>query len=721
MPGKDQTSSEPAWPSDDHDTTGGQDDGHDRAPDVSPPDGSASNVARTDPPTVRVSVPESATPTGDAVATATPSHSAGSAATEPPERQAPPSSGPDERTVWPLEPAPPQGGRDRHPEQPPSTRERRERHPERRQAASPSHASTHTPAHSRPAHRTPPPQRPPARPSVAPSLGPTHRAAIPSAVPPQADVSAPPREPVPAGGPVSAPPPAGPIAPTPGDPAAPEIADTAAREKAVVAPAPATPTQPPTEPPADQVPAQPRPRRRRRALVLAVVAVLLLAGGGVLAVPDVSNRLALPWAPNAPKADPPGPLTFSPSLHGPAGSAPMPTPSGVARVLDGPASAPALGTLTGSVVDAASGAVLWERQADRELTPASTTKLLTAAAALLRLDHGTRLTTTVVQGDEPGTVILVAGGDVTLSSLPEGKESIYPGAAHLDTLVEQVRQATDGDVKTVKLDLSAFAGDTTAPGWASGDAPSTFMAPVQPAMLDGGRSVATDEKSRRVGDPAGTLAREFAQRLGAEVGTPLTASAPANAQVLGEVESAPLPQLVEQMLRESDNLLAEVLARQVAIAEQAEPSFAGGAQAMLGVLARHGFDVGDVTLSDGSGLSTRNKVSAGLLAQLLTVAAAPEGDDPRTATLRPMLVGLPVAGGSGTLAHRYTDGPATDGKGWVRAKTGTLDGVNTLAGVVLDADGRVLVFALMSAGGDIVPARAALDEVAAQLRGCGCR
>ncbi|MGH3869063.1 MAG: D-alanyl-D-alanine carboxypeptidase, partial [Pseudonocardiaceae bacterium] len=99
---------------------------------------------------------------------------------------------------------------------------------------------------------------------------------------------------------------------------------------------------------------------------------------------------------------------------------------------------------------------------------------------------------------------------------------------------------------------------------------------------------------------------------------------------------------------------------------------------------------------------------------------ADEAYQQRTVALRPLLVGLPVAGGSGTLADRY-HGPAAGGRGWVRAKTGTLTGVNSLAGIVLDAEGRVLVFALLSNGPNPVSVRPRLDTLAAGLRSCGCR
>ncbi len=460
-------------------------------------------------------------------------------------------------------------------------------------------------------------------------------------------------------------------------------------------------------------------RRRRLLVAVAVGVVVLLAAGVTLALPPVSNRLGLPWAPNAPLADPPAPQDVRLALQEAAASGAAPTPQGVAAAIEELAADSDLGTLHGSVVDPATGQVLWERDADVPATPASTTKVLVSAAALLSLDHDMRLPTRVVAGDEPGTVVLVGGGDVTLSSLPVGEESIFPGAAHLDDLVEQVKEATGGAVERVELDLSAYTGPETGAGWAPEDVPSTFMVKVQPAMLDGGRTNPKDKASMGQSDPAGNLAEEFAKRLGAEVGGETTA--PENAEVLGEVWSAPVDELVRHTLVESDNLLGEVLARQVAAEEGREQSFEGGAAATLEVLQRNGIDVSDAELNDGSGLSPRNSVPAATLTRILQLAAAENDDDEVTAKLRPLLIGLPVAGGSGTLAPRYDEESSAAGRGWVRAKTGTLSGVHTLAGVVLTEDDRVLTFALMSDGKDQNRARAALDRIAAALRGCGCR
>jgi D-alanyl-D-alanine carboxypeptidase/D-alanyl-D-alanine-endopeptidase (penicillin-binding protein 4) len=485
------------------------------------------------------------------------------------------------------------------------------------------------------------------------------------------------------------------------------------------------PEPPSDEPPAAETEAAPKPKKRkRRVLVLtSVVVVLLLAGlGGVAAMPKVSNRLGLPWAPNAPKGEIPKPAGVTRVLHGPDVNGVSPTKEGLASALKGPVSSADLGTLTGSVVDAATGDVLWEKNSGTPLTPASTTKILVVAAALLSLDHGTQLSTKIVQGADPGTVILVAGGDTSLTALPMGTDSpLYPGAAHVDDLVAQVKKAVGGKVSKVQLDVSLFKGPTAAPGWDPEDtaAGSTYMAPVVPVMADGGRTDPKNDHAPRVANPATALTQKIAQKLEGQAGGITTA--PQGAKVLGEVKSPPLPELANSLLQLSDNMLADVLARQVAIAKGGEASFAGGAAATMDVLKGAGFDLTGVQLNDGSGLSELNKIPAKVLSEILAVAAAPDGQDPRTAKLRPLLAGLPVAGGSGTLADRYGDPSSAAGKGWVRGKTGTLSGVNTLAGAVLDTDGRMFVFALMSSGSDQDKGRAALDVVAATLHKCGCR
>jgi len=173
------------------------------------------------------------------------------------------------------------------------------------------------------------------------------------------------------------------------------------------------------------------------------------------------------------------------------------------------------------------------------------------------------------------------------------------------------------------------------------------------------------------------------------------------------------------MLQTSDNTIAECLARQVALAAAKPASFLGAAGAVRAALVRFGVDPG-AGMRDASGLAADDRVSAAALAGVLRLvvgAAHPQ--------LHLIVTALPVAAWSGTLAQRYLPGsPAAGGAGVVRAKTGTLTAVSTLAGIVHDKDGRLLVFALLA---DRVPpgatrgAEAALDRVAAVLAGCGCR
>jgi len=465
----------------------------------------------------------------------------------------------------------------------------------------------------------------------------------------------------------------------------------------------------------------PAGRLARLGVILAVLVLAAGAGVGVgLGAPVLADRLAEVTA--APTVPPPAPAAVEPALRPLGSAAPAPTPAGVAALF-----APQvddLGVLSGRVVDPLTGTVLWERDPDTALVPGSTAKLPTAAAALLTLDPERTLTTTVVAGAEPGTVVLVGGGDPTLSALPAGEQSVYPGAARLDDLVAQVRAApgyTDVTVSTVLVDVDRYHGDVLAPGWFAADVPAGFVAPIVPVMLDGARADPTDATTPRSGTPAQDAAAELARRLGADPAATAVGSAPPGARVLATVQSPPVEDLVTTVLGTSDNVLAEVLAREVALVTGAEPSFAGAGAAVLDVLTRNGFDTAETTLADGSGLSTRDRVSATLLTDLLAAAAGPKDTDPRTAALRPMLVGLPVAGGTGTLADRYEGPTATAGRGWVRAKTGTLTGVNTLAGTVLDVEGRLMVFALLSNGPDPGAARPRLDALAAALRSCGCR
>jgi serine-type D-Ala-D-Ala carboxypeptidase/endopeptidase (penicillin-binding protein 4) len=191
--------------------------------------------------------------------------------------------------------------------------------------------------------------------------------------------------------------------------------------------------------------------------------------------------------------------------------------------------------------------------------------------------------------------------------------------------------------------------------------------------------------------------------------------------VLGSVSSPTVSAMVEQMLLESNNVIAENLARHVALATGHPASFAGGATAETAALARLGVGSG-LQLVDGSGLSPQDQIAPAALVRLLVLASSPQH-----ASLRTAITGLPVAGFAGTLSEGQSvfggiSGPA---RGVVRAKTGNLSTVAALAGLVYDRNGRVLVFAFNAASvpgaGELDSAADTLNDAASALASCGCR
>ena len=460
-------------------------------------------------------------------------------------------------------------------------------------------------------------------------------------------------------------------------------------------------------------------RGTRRGLTVLVVLVVAGASGSAVALtgPTLVQRLGLAQA-EAASVTPSVPHAVLGPLRA---DAPTPTPAGLSEVLDEPA-LDMPGRFAGVVVDPATGQELWGHTPERALAPASTGKLLTATAALLTLNPTDTLVTRVVAGPNPDTVVLVGGGDPTLTALPEGEEGVYPSPSRISDLADEVRKAVPGRIRRVLVDTSRYAGPSFADSWVRSDIASGYIAPIEPVMLDGGRVDPHLQDGTRVEDPALAAGRALAKALGADPDLVEKGTAAPGAKSLGTVGSAPVAELVEHALRTSDNVLAEILAREVAVARKGEPSFAGGAQETLAALAQAGFDPSGAVLVDGSGLSTQNRVPARLLGSLLAAVAAPAQGPLDQQFLRPILTGLPVAGGAGTLDDRFArGGDAAAGRGVARAKTGTLTGISSLAGVVTDADGRLLVFAFMSNGASAPVVRPRQDEMVALLSRCGCR
>lgn len=457
-------------------------------------------------------------------------------------------------------------------------------------------------------------------------------------------------------------------------------------------------------------------RRLRTTAIAGAVALVVAAGtvAGLDATGHLEGRL-LGHTTSTPSSSTPAPRPAAPAVLTPAGStaaAPL-TSDRLRSLLDRPALGPAVGA---TVLDAATGDVLLDQDAATPRTPASIAKLTTAAAALTALGPGRRLVTRVVAGASTGEVVLVGGGDASLT-VRKARPTDYPKLASLTTLADatsaSLRTAGQSTV-TVGVDDSLFSGPAVAPDWPASYIRSGVVSPVSALSVDAGR--VRPGANAREPDPAVAAGRDLARLLTARgitvTGTVRRTPSPAGAQTLAEVLSPTVAELVEADLSASDNDLAEALLRLVAVARDQPGSFADGIAVTKTVLTELGVPVDGLDLRDGSGLARSSAVAPVTLARLLQVAAGPAHP-----ALRTLLTGLPVAGFSGTLTDRFTQPPSESGAGVVRAKTGTLTGVSTLAGLT-ERGGRTVLFVVMSDQvpvGGTVAARDGLDRFAAAV------
>jgi D-alanyl-D-alanine carboxypeptidase/D-alanyl-D-alanine-endopeptidase (penicillin-binding protein 4) len=474
--------------------------------------------------------------------------------------------------------------------------------------------------------------------------------------------------------------------------------------------------------------------RRRSRLAPAAVAVLCVftVAAGVTVTRLLPARLAL-WQPPAIAVS--GLAAAAPVLGAATGTAPRSaaaTPAGVARAITPVLGSAAFGRRLGVMVsDLSSGHVLYASNAATGFAPASTTKLATSIAALQVLGPASRFATSVVTGGGR-SIVLVGGGDPTLAAgAPAGTD--YPQPATLRDLAKRTAQALIArGWKTVRLgyDSSLYTGPLLGPAWPASYVTTGNVSVITALSVDQGRVTASgapaDNESSsglRAADPPAVAAAAFASFLSADgirVRASAPAAAPAHASTVASVESPPLTQIVQWMLEESNNVIAENLARHVAIAMGRQPSFSGAAAAVTSVLRSLGV-AGALTLYDGSGLSPDDRIAPATLMQLIRLAAS----HPK---LRPVLTGLPVEGFSGTLMRGGSvfGLGQKPGFGVVRAKTGNLTTVAALAGTAYARNGQLIAFAVMAdqiakTPGALERAATAMVNVATALAGCGCR
>jgi D-alanyl-D-alanine carboxypeptidase/D-alanyl-D-alanine-endopeptidase (penicillin-binding protein 4) len=170
--------------------------------------------------------------------------------------------------------------------------------------------------------------------------------------------------------------------------------------------------------------------------------------------------------------------------------------------------------------------------------------------------------------------------------------------------------------------------------------------------------------------------RDALRKAGIAVDGPVrTAPADEWSEQLASVSSPTLAAMVRFMDRESDNFTAEMLLKQLGLAELGRGTSAAGASVVTTTLVEAGVPMTGVRIVDGSGLSLLDRLTANALGSLLEIAWA-------NPAVRPaLLAALPVAGVNGTLQHRLSKPPA---RGRVLAKTGTTDDASSLSGYVSD-------------------------------------
>ncbi len=352
------------------------------------------------------------------------------------------------------------------------------------------------------------------------------------------------------------------------------------------------------------------------------------------------------------------------------------------------------------------GEDLFAKDPDEALTPASLQKLATAHAALSALgpDHTYRTVaiaaSPAVGGVLGGDLYLVGGGDPLLATeayaallAAEGAEPTPLDDLAADLVAAGLTRIEGGVVAVANRYDDAAAVSSWPDEWVQAGASGT----LNPVALNQGYQT-PEGITGRVGllpepEPALRTAALFddmlearAVRIPERPGVAAPEEDFSGYEELGSIDSAPLSSYLRFMIAESDNTTAEMLLKEVGLAWSGAGTTLDGALATLELLAA---DAGRPVLvfppADGSGLSPENELTCRQVTDVLEIG----GPDGLLASY------LPVAGESGTLRDRFADSTAA---GAVRAKTGSLPGVFSLAGFATGSDGRPITFAAILNG-----------------------
>ncbi|MDE0184364.1 MAG: D-alanyl-D-alanine carboxypeptidase/D-alanyl-D-alanine-endopeptidase [Candidatus Poribacteria bacterium] len=403
------------------------------------------------------------------------------------------------------------------------------------------------------------------------------------------------------------------------------------------------------------------------------------------------------------------------------------------------------------VVSLSNGRVIYENDADKLYHPASTMKLITAAAALVKLGPNYRFHTTLfadgVEDDNViGNLYLQGRGDPKFDSgdlekfteklSAMGVKSIDGDIVVDESYFDDIRRGKgwmwdDGPLGGYYSHLSALTINhngvrvRVSPGRNIDDPvdvhlepPTRYMKVVNEAAtvtasdatrlsikrqwkpveanvltIRGSMEIGQADVNRQVDvvDPAlycGTLLKEKLAQNGIMFrGSIRHGVVPERALKIANHVSVPLSRILWGMNKSSDNLTAELILKTIGAELKGAPGTAQKGIAAIGEFLKEiGLDNSRYTLADGSGVSRYNLVTASALTSLLTYMFN------NFAMMPEYLVSLPIAGVDGTLKRRMNDMRAG---GILRAKTGTMRGVSTLAGYTMTAEGEILAFAVL--------------------------
>ncbi len=379
------------------------------------------------------------------------------------------------------------------------------------------------------------------------------------------------------------------------------------------------------------------------------------------------------------------------------------------------------------VLNAATGQTLFARNETAAERSASVMKVLTAAVALDVLGPNHQVTTNVYSDpSNPGRIYLVGAGDVTLSRMPGNVTSYYAKAPKLDTLTKQIfdwSQRTGNVVTEVFVDSSLFgSNDEWHSTWSRRGLSDGYMAPVSALQIDAARLTSSRNNmvwlARRTDKPvtqAGQLFIESLNKRGIAVG--LVASegkVPANANSIASVQSRPMSEWVTNMLRVSDNSLAEALGRLSSLKLGLDGSMQSLNPLFKRVLAGRGLDVSKLKIIDASGLSRDNAVPVALVNDVLALVNQGTGD------YEVIEAGMPVSGERGSLRTRFATGNLAQARGLVAAKTGYISSGYSLAGFLKARDGTELIFTVYNLSEKAtLRQRNAMDNLVYRFYQCG--